>query len=43
MQRVYTDLAVLEVTPRGFEVIEMIPGLTQQALQERTEAELILP
>jgi 3-oxoadipate CoA-transferase beta subunit len=43
VRRVYTDLAVLDVTPRGFEVIDMIPGLTRQQLQERTEAELIFP
>jgi len=41
VQRVYTDLAVLDVTPRGFVVTEMIPGLTPQDLQNRTEAELI--
>ena len=40
VQRVYTDLAVLNVTPKGFVVIDMVPGLTRQALQERTEAEL---
>ena len=43
VQRVYTDLAVLDVTPLGFRVVEMIPGLTRQALQDRTEAELIFP
>jgi 3-oxoadipate CoA-transferase beta subunit len=41
VQRIYTDLAVLDVTPRGFVVAEMIPGLTRQDLQSRTEAELI--
>jgi 3-oxoadipate CoA-transferase beta subunit len=41
VQRVYTDLAVLDVTPRGFIVTEMIPGLTRQDLQNRAEAELI--
>src|ERR1700761_6192190 len=40
VQRVYTDLAVLEVTPRGFVVLEMVPGMTREALQERSEAEL---
>jgi 3-oxoadipate CoA-transferase beta subunit len=40
VRRVYTDLAVLNVTPKGFVVIDMVPGLTSQALQERTEAEL---
>jgi 3-oxoadipate CoA-transferase beta subunit len=43
VQRVYTDLAVLDVTPRGFVVIDMVPGLTRQALQDRTEAELRWP
>ena len=41
VKRVYTDLAVLEVTPRGFAVRDMIPGLTREALQARTEATLI--
>jgi 3-oxoadipate CoA-transferase, beta subunit len=41
VQRIYTDLAVLDVTPRGFVVVETIPGLTRQDLQSRTEAELI--
>jgi 3-oxoadipate CoA-transferase beta subunit len=43
VKRVYTDLAVLEVTPRGFSVLEMIPGMTRAMLQERTEAVLIWP
>ena len=38
--RVYTDLAVIDVTPRGFVVIDMIPGLSFEALQERTDAPL---
>src|SRR5207302_1783554 len=41
--RVYTNLAVLDVTGRGFVVIDMIPGLTIEALQARTEAKLHLP
>jgi 3-oxoadipate CoA-transferase beta subunit len=43
VKRVYTDLAVLEVTPRGFAVLDMVPGMTKEALQRRTEAELIWP
>ena len=43
VKRVYTDLAVLEVTDRGFLVLDMVPGLTRDALQARTEAELIWP
>ncbi len=40
VRRVYTDLAVLEVTPEGFVVLDMIPGLTFETLQARTEAPL---
>jgi 3-oxoadipate CoA-transferase beta subunit len=40
VRRVYTDIAVLDVTPRGFVVRDMVPGLTRQELQERSEAEL---
>jgi len=43
VSRVYTNLAVLDVTPAGFMVREMIPGLTLEALQARTEAKLSLP
>ena len=40
VKRVYTELAVLDVTERGFAVTDMVPGMTMQALQERTEAPL---
>jgi 3-oxoadipate CoA-transferase beta subunit len=40
VKRVYTNLAVIDVTPRGFEVLDMAPGLTLEALQARTEAKL---
>lgn len=43
VKRVYTDLAVLEVTPRGFAVLDMIPGMTRDALRARTEAALVWP
>jgi 3-oxoadipate CoA-transferase, beta subunit len=42
VRRVYTNLAVLDVTPDGFAVRDMIPGLTLEALQARTEAKLHL-
>ena len=38
--RVYTNLAVLDVTSKGFVVREMAPGLTFAALQAQTEAPL---
>lgn len=40
VQRIYTNLAVLDVTPSGLRVIEMVPGLSLAELQDRTEAEL---
>ena len=40
VSRVYTDLAVLDVTPQGFSVVDMAPGLSFGELQARTEAVL---
>jgi len=40
VSRVYTDLAVLDVTPRGFEIVDMAPGMTFETLQARTAAKL---
>src|SRR5882757_2520306 len=37
VKRVYTDLAVLEITPQGFAVLDMVPGMTKETLQSRTE------
>lgn len=42
VNRVYTDLAVLEVTDKGFKVIEMNDGLTLEELQSQTEAHVYL-
>lgn len=38
--RIYTDLAVIDVTPDGFLVREILPGLTREELQAKTEASL---
>jgi 3-oxoadipate CoA-transferase beta subunit len=43
VKRVYTNLAVLDITDRGFVVLDMAPGVTLDALQARTEAKLHLP
>jgi 3-oxoadipate CoA-transferase beta subunit len=40
VKRVYTNLAVLAVTPDGFAVHEMVEGLTIEALQKVTDAPL---
>ena len=42
VKRVYTNLAVLDVTRDGIVVREMVEGLDIEGLQERTEAKLIL-
>jgi 3-oxoadipate CoA-transferase beta subunit len=38
VKRVYTNLAVLDVTPDGFAVRDMVEGLTLDALQKVTDA-----
>lgn len=40
VNKVYTNLAVLEVAQTHFRVIDMAPGVTKEYLIERTEAEL---
>jgi len=40
VDRVYTDLAVIEVTPEGFLVHEILEGLSREELQERTGSSL---
>jgi 3-oxoadipate CoA-transferase beta subunit len=40
VDRVYTDLAVIDVVADGFLVREMAPGLTRDELQGRTAAQL---
>lgn len=42
VSRIYTNLAVIDVTPRGFAVVDMISGLTLDALQAVTDAKLHL-
>ena len=40
VKRVYTELAVIDVTERGFVVADMVPGLSFDELQARTDARL---
>jgi 3-oxoadipate CoA-transferase, beta subunit len=40
VKRVYTNLAVVDVTSKGFELVEMNPEITFEALQARTGAKL---
>jgi len=40
VKRVYTDLAVIDVTERGFAVLDMVPGISLDELQARADAAL---
>ena len=43
VNRIYTDLAVLDVTTDGLRVREMAPGLRFEELQDLTDAALLAP
>ena len=40
VDRVYTNLAVIDVTPDGFQVVELCPGVEFETVQELTGAPL---
>ena len=42
VKKVVTELAVLEVTPKGFKLLERAPGVTVEQIIAATEAELII-
>ena len=41
VDRVYTDLAVIDITPAGFQLVELAPGVDYDYAAERTGATLI--
>ncbi len=41
VNRIITDLAVMDVTPQGLKLVEMAPGVTREELQSMTDAKLI--
>ncbi|MCW8844407.1 MAG: 3-oxoacid CoA-transferase subunit B [Gammaproteobacteria bacterium] len=41
VKRIYTDLAVIDVTPQGLRVIELAPGIDFEYVQQRTGCNLI--
>lgn len=41
VNRIYTDLAVIDVTPEGFRLVELSPGIDHAYVQERTDAPLL--
>jgi 3-oxoadipate CoA-transferase beta subunit len=40
VSRIYSDLAVIEVTPRGLVLLELAPGVTLDEVREKTAAPL---
>lgn len=42
VSRVYTNLAVLDVTPQGFRLVELVDGMTPDELQQRTAAPILI-
>ena len=43
VDRIYSDLAVIDVTPDGFRVVELAPGVDFTFVQDRTGAPLLPP
>ena len=41
VDRIITDLAVMDVTEQGLKIVELAPGVTREALQGKTGAPLI--
>ena len=42
VKKVVTELAVLEITPKGFKLLERAPGVTVDEIIKATEADLII-
>lgn len=42
VHRIITDLAVMDVTPKGLLLIEVVEGMTAADIQQRTEPKLII-
>jgi len=43
VHRIITDLAVIDVTPKGLELIERAPGISIEEIKRQTEASLRVP
>lgn len=41
VSRIYTDLAIIEVTPEGFQLVQLAPGMTFDEVAEKTGAPLL--
>ena len=43
VNRIYSDLAVIEVTPAGFRLVELAPGVDLDTLARHTGAPVLPP
>jgi len=43
VKKVVTDLAVLDITPEGFRLLERAPGVTVEEIRSKTAGRLIIP
>jgi 3-oxoadipate CoA-transferase beta subunit len=43
VSRIYTDLAVVDVTPEGFRVVELAPGVTFEEVEQKTGTAILPP
>ena len=41
VDRIITDLAVMDITPQGLKVVEMAPGVTREFLQSKTGVNML--
>jgi 3-oxoacid CoA-transferase subunit B len=41
VDRIITDLAVMDVTPDGLKLVELAPGVTRELLQSKTGVPLV--
>ena len=41
VDRIITDLAVMDVTPQGLKIVELAPGVTSDLLQSKTGVKLL--
>jgi 3-oxoacid CoA-transferase subunit B len=42
VQRIITDLAVLDITPDGLKLVELAPGVTEDEVREKTEPKILV-